>query len=378
MLRVLAPLALVFALSVALLPLAAGDHHGGNLVRGAAKDAIPAVTEPTFDTDEVYVTDDDLVIGVALNGDARAYPVKVLTRHEIVNDVVGGEPVAVTYCPLCGTGIVFDRTVDGDTLVFKVSGLLWNSDLVMYDTATESYWSQVEGLAIDGPFHGAVLDVVNARTITWRGWTDIHPDTKLLDRPFPPCPPGEDCPSGGINYDYDPYGANGYYDDPSIWFPVEHEDGQGRLHPKAMVAGVRLGGEARAYAFSLLERDRVINDVLGGVPLVVTFHDGSAQVFESGGAEFSYVSGRTMQEAEGTTYDLVTGEGASGALAPVDAIPSFWFAWFAFNPDTSLFLVPSTPSEVGGDGSLLWLVPVGLLIATGAGIVLYRWWASRR
>lgn len=373
MIRLAAALA-AFALAVSLLPAAAGDHAGSALVRAAEKDAIRAVTEPTFDTDDPYVKDDDLVIGLSIAGDARAYPVKVLTYHEIVDDVVGSVPVAVTYCPLCGTGLVFDRTADGDTLTFKVSGLLWNSDLVMYDTATESYWSQILGEAIEGPLHGTVLDAVDALTISLRGWRDLHPETKLLDRPVPACPPGVDCRGipEYIDYDYDPYRIYGA--DPNVWYPVENEDGRAQLHPKAMVVGVRLGEQARAYAFSTLETVGVVNDAVGGTRIVVTFAEESAQVFARGPTTYTEVAGGGMEDEEGNAYDLVTGRGPAGRLDPVESLTAMWFAWFTFNPDTSLYGAARGPEgdDMGTVGAVLSLAAVA---SFGGAAIL---WIRRR
>jgi len=149
---------------------------------GPPKDGIPAIDDPAFAlaSESGDIGPDEPVIMLEIDGDARAYPFRVLIWHEIVNDVVGGLPIAVTYCPLCNSAIVFDRRLDGETLDFGVSGKLRHSDMLMYDRQTESWWQQFIGEAVVGAKTGAKLKVLPARTVPLRVFQAAHPDGKLL------------------------------------------------------------------------------------------------------------------------------------------------------------------------------------------------------
>jgi hypothetical protein len=149
---------------------------------GPPKDGIPPIDDPKFISvaDEADLSDRDPVIGLNINGDARAYPLRVMTWHEIVNDKVGGTPVTVTYCPLCNAAIVFDARVNGEALSFGTTGKLRNSDLIMYDRKTESWWQQFIGEGIAGAYTGQKLKLVPARLESWKEFRDRHPDGKVL------------------------------------------------------------------------------------------------------------------------------------------------------------------------------------------------------
>ncbi len=149
---------------------------------GPPKDGIPSIDEPQFQpvADETEVKPNEPVIGLEINGDARAYPLRILIWHEIVNDTVGGEPVAVTYCPLCNSAVVFERVVKGETTTFGTTGKLRNSDLVMYDRLTESWWQQFTGEAIVGEMTGTQLDIVPARLESLAQFRERHPDGRIL------------------------------------------------------------------------------------------------------------------------------------------------------------------------------------------------------
>jgi hypothetical protein len=149
---------------------------------GPPKDGIPSIDAPQFQpvADETDVKPNEPVIGLSINGDARAYPLRILIWHEIVNDTVGGEPVAVTYCPLCNSAVVFERVVKGETTTFGTTGKLRNSDLVMYDRLTESWWQQFTGKAIVGEMTGTQLDIVPARLESLGQFRERHPDGQML------------------------------------------------------------------------------------------------------------------------------------------------------------------------------------------------------
>lgn len=149
---------------------------------GPPKDGIPSIDEPQFQpvADETEVKPNEPVIGLEINGDARAYPLRILIWHEIVNDTVGGEPVAVTYCPLCNSAVVFERVVKGETTTFGTTGKLRNSDLVMYDRLTESWWQQFTGKAIVGEMTGTQLEILPARLESLAQFRERHPDGRIL------------------------------------------------------------------------------------------------------------------------------------------------------------------------------------------------------
>ena len=187
---------------------------------GPPKDGIPSIDTPEFTeaSQEYHVSDSDTVLGLEINGDVRAYPLSILVWHEIVNDNVGGVPVAVTYCPLCFTNQVFERVIDGQEVEFGTSGKLYNSNLVMYDRLTNSYWSQALGKAIVGELAGYELSTIPFDVIKWGDWKSLHPDSVVLT-----------TNTGHIRaYGVDPYGN--YYTETRILFPVENTDN--RMHPK--------------------------------------------------------------------------------------------------------------------------------------------------
>ncbi len=186
--------------STSLANVVSGEPRDVSIYTLLPKDAIRSIDDPEFITaDEALsdMADQEFVIGVSIDGDTRAYPITVLSRHEIVNDVVGGQPIAVTFCPLCFTGIVYDRRVEGRELEFGVSGKLVMNDLVMFDRQTDSLWQQILGEGIDGHFKGTRLTPVSATQTTWDQWRTVHPDTLVLDK--------------GGGYGSDSY--DGYYSD---------------------------------------------------------------------------------------------------------------------------------------------------------------------
>ncbi|MBL8323511.1 MAG: DUF3179 domain-containing protein [Rubrivivax sp.] len=279
-----------FDLRDALVPVQAIERGG------PPRDGIPAIDRPKFvPAARAALKDPDRVLGVALNGVARAYPVRILNWHEIVNDRFGAQAVAVTYCPLCGTGMAFDARIGAREASFGVSGLLYNSDVLLYDRATESLWSQVMAKAVTGPLKGAVLVPLPLAHTSWAAWRARHPGTEVLST------------DTGFERDYerDPY--DGYEKIQRLMFDVQHRDA--RLPLKEWVLGLRVGGEAKAYPFSLLER-RVdakgrLADRIGGQRVEVRFD-------------------RTHRSAE--AFD------AEGR--PLPGVMAYWFAWVAFHPQT--------------------------------------------
>jgi len=247
------------------------------------------------------------VILVELDGEARIYPIQVLIWHEIVNDTVGETPVAVTFCPLCSTALVFERILDGRLLDFGTTGNLRNSDLVMFDRQTETWRQQFGGEAIVGELTGSELTQVPTRLIAWDEAREAQPDAAVLSRD-----------TGFAR----PYGQNPYvgYDDIDRppFFPVANEDD--RLNPKERVVFIENGGEAIAVPLSALEEVGQIDAPVGGRDLVVAFEGGVRSALDSDSIAASRdVGSATVREA--ATQDLVAFD-----------IP-FWFAVGAFAPD---------------------------------------------
>ncbi len=305
---------------------------------GPPKDGIPSIDNPVFAevADSAFMSDSDTVIGLEINGQARAYPLFILVWHEIVNDEVGGTPVSVTYCPLCYTNQVFERIIDGQTVEFGTSGKLYNSNLLMYDRLTESYWSQAVGLAVKGPLSGRVLETVPFDVITWGDWKGLHPDTLVLTTDT----------GHSRAYNVDPYGS--YYTDRRVMFPIDNRDD--RLHPKEIILGFSMGNTSKAYPQSVVESEALINDAIGDTPvLIASLFPENARAFERtvGGQvlDFEYEDGRITDTGSGSVWNYdglaVSGTLRGEQLERLSIEPGFWFEWFAFHPQTLIY----------GDGS---------------------------
>ena len=264
---------------------------------GPPKDGIPSIDSPKFiKASNVDLGAQDRILGVYENGIAKAYPIKILNYHEIVNDEFNGDPVVITYCPLCGSGIAFDAEIEGEAYTFGVSGLLYNSDVLLYDRETESLWSQLKYQAVSGPLKGKQLEMLNTANTTWAAWKQQHSNTLVLS---------EDT-GYKRNYSLDPYPD--YQKTSAVFFPVANESQE--FHPKEMVIGIEVNGVTKAYPFSELEKTgkSVINDVVNGQQLKINYSakNKSASIFDAQGN-------------------------------PLPAVTNFWFAWFAFNPETEIF-----------------------------------------
>lgn len=265
---------------------------------GPGKDGIPSIDTPSLVTAseaDGFLDDADPGIGLTVEGESRFYPYRILVWHEIVNDTIKGSPVLITYCPLCATGIVFKREVDGKEEEFGVSGRLWQSNLLMYNRATnaddESLWSQVLGEAVVGVHTGRRLTIIPSDITRWSEWLKAHPNTKVLSQK-----------TGSIrDYGRDPYGD--YYTSESVSFGASFRDT--RLHPKALVHGIEINGLYKAYSDEIIKTAGELEDSFAGrtVRIMRT---------ESGGVRFE----------------------ADGSVLP--SVPGFWFSWLAVHPDTEL------------------------------------------
>jgi len=301
---------------------------------GPPKDGIPSIDNPVF-TDiqgSQFMSDSDIVIGLEINGETKAYPLFILVWHEIVNDRVGGIPVSVTYCPLCYTNQVFERIINDQEVEFGTSGKLYNSNLLMYDRLTESYWSQALGLAVKGELSGYRLNLIPFDVITWGDWKKLHPDTFVLT-----------TDTGHIrSYATDPYGN--YYTEPRIMFPVEHSDD--RLYPKEIIIGLNQDKTFKAYKQNDVESQIVINDSIGSIPvMLVSLYSENSRVFErtidDKVLDFEFIDGKIvdLQTNSEWNYDglAISGEYDGKQLDRLPIEPGFWFEWVAFHPQTLLY-----------------------------------------
>ncbi len=319
---------------------------------GPPRDGIPPIDAPKFESVEranSWLKPREPVIHLEVGGEARAYPLQILIWHEIVNDVVGDVPVAVTFCPLCNTAIAFDRRLHGRTLDFGTTGNLRNSDLVMWDRQTESWWQQVTGEAIVGELTGKQLTMLPATIVSWQAFKQQFPQGRVLSRET----------GHRRSYGANPYAGYDKADEPPFLFEGKLD---GRLPPKERVVTVDVAGEDAAYPFSLLAKERVITDRVGGQPIVVFFDPGTASALDASsiaasrdvGATAVYrpqIDGRRLTfswrndgfvDAETGSRWTILGRAESGPLVGKELQPvvhgnHFWFAWAAFKPDTRIY-----------------------------------------
>lgn len=266
---------------------------------GPGRDGIPALDSPKFlaGADRAaQIKPDDRIMGLSYNGVAKAYPIKILEQHEIVNDQFEGTALTITFCPLCGTGMVFFAEVNGHVLDFGVSGLIYNSDMLLYDRSTMSLWSQVMKTAVTGPMKGAQLTQVPAQYTTWNSWLKQHPDSLLLSR------------DTGFKRDYDADPYHDYKRLPAIAYSTSNQDS--RLTGKAWVVGITVGEAALALPF--IELDQLKS------PLQVTVGDTELDIQWDSAAS-------TARAFEGNGREVPT-------------TSAYWFAWVAFHPDTALYV----------------------------------------
>ncbi|MEE9214330.1 MAG: DUF3179 domain-containing protein [Thermodesulfobacteriota bacterium] len=279
-----------FDISKSLIPK--GDIKSG----GPPRDGIPAIKNPKFvqSNKAGWLDDNDFVVGVDINGKQKAYPIRILVWHEAVDDTLGDIPVLVTYCPLCGSALVFNRMIDGDVLTFGISGLLYQSDVLLYDHQNESLWSQLEMKAVTGKKLGAEFELIPSTFSTWKEWRKNYPNTLVLSK----------VTGYSRNYNMDPY--SDYEKSRSLIFPVKNTSN--RFHPKEKVLVVIVDDEAKAYPFSELTKAKTpLKDNIKGKEILIKFKDG----------KFINVTDKEKNT--------------------VNSFVSYWFAWYTFSPDTAVF-----------------------------------------
>jgi len=261
-----------------------------------ARDCIPSIDEPRYvdaEAAEVWLESDDLVLAMVHDGIARAWPIHILDRHEIVNDTIAGDPVAITWCPLCGSGVAFDRRLDGEVVEFGVSGVLHDSDLVMYDRKSDTLWQQITGEGIMGPKTGEQLTTVPVSIVEWGRWVESHPATEVLSR------------ETGFDIDYSgnrPYAA--YEASDRLAFPASNRDLS--IHPKKVVYGFEFDDESLA----------VFDDTL-----------------DEHGGEIETRVGEQEVTINRNSDGQVVAVLADGSRRIGTRL--FWFAWYNFHPHTA-------------------------------------------
>ena len=316
------------------------------------RDGIEALDDPKFIAPheaEVWLGDQEPVIAFELNGESKAYPLQILTWHEIANDVVGGVPVAVTFCPLCNSAIVIERTLNGVVYDFGVSGNLRNSDLIMYDRQTHTWWQQFTAEAIVGELVGNKLKVLPASIVSFADFRLANPEGLVLSR------------QTGFRraYGSNPYAGYDRADNPPFLFDGESD---GRLLPKDRVVAVTIGDEDAAFPYSILEDERVVNYTVADQDVVVFFKFGTASALDqisianskdvgSTGVfdpvvngkklTFSFDGDHIVDDETGSVWDqlgnAVKGPMAGTKLSRIVHADHFWFAWAAFKPDTKIY-----------------------------------------
>ena len=305
---------------------------------GVRVDEIPTLINPDTISagEEQYLGDGELVFGAAVNGEYRAYPLRIMDWHELLNDEIGGEPVALSYCTLCRSGVMFRaRAPDGGHIIFGTSGLLYRSNKLMFDRETESLWSNLTGEPVIGrlaedPFQ---LEVLPLTLTTWGEWRWRHPTTTVLDlEPLAFYYP----------FDYQPGAADEARS--GVSFPVWKKDN--RLERNEEVYVLRVDGHAKAFVAQAALAAGVVNDAVGSLPvvLVADSRSGSIRVYERGERSFRWnEEDRLVDDRErvwSLTEEALTLTKGGGSVEPLNRLPghvAFWFGWYGFYPDTEVW-----------------------------------------
>lgn len=266
---------------------------------GPPRDGIPSIDSPHFISADqnTFFGPEDRILGIVFNQQARAYPIKILNWHEIVNDHVGDQSFVVTYCPLCGSGVAFSSMVNGQPLVFGVSGLLYNSDVLLYDRKTDSLWSQIMKKAVSGLMAGIKLKQLPMSHTTWGDWKRQHPSTLILSTQT----------GFSRNYSQNPY--HGYEKSRQLYFDV-NQTSPNTYHPKEQILGVEIGNTFKAYPFVELNKIKtsIIKDEIENQKITILWNK-------------SHQSGKVLN-SKGTE---------------IPTIQLFWFAWYTFHPKTLIY-----------------------------------------
>ena len=323
---------------------------------GVAVDGIPALDNAAMIAAEEadYLEPEEPVFGISINGDQRAYPLRILDWHEMANDVVGGVPVSLAYCTLCGAGVAYDgRASDGETYTFGSSGFLFRSNKLMYDRQTRTLWNQLTGEPVLGELvgSGVKLDLLPLVVTTWQDWQAQHPDTVVLDL------------DTGYQRPYTPGAAYGdYFAYKDTMFPVWQRSDL--LDTKARVYTLQIDGIPKAYPVKILAEEQVVNDTLAGTPVVLVASRGDITVdgnnqrvgpvsYNAGGEVRAYDRGGetfspgpdadTVIDSKGRNWKVSEEalRGPDGESAPrINGHLAYWFGWYSFFPQTLLYGAP--------------------------------------
>jgi hypothetical protein len=318
--------------------------EGGHLVSGGVPPGgISALNSPPRMPGSQMTFQDleqsDRVVGVFINGQAMAYPIKVMDWHEVANDVVGGQRILLSYCPLTATSIAFDPRISAGDAIFGVSGLLCDNNLVMFDRVTQSLWPQMGFESIRGDLLGESLEQIPVLETTWNTWLGLHPDTEVLDI-------SSQEVASNLNYAIYPYGT--YFTSTRVSFPLRNVDA--RMHPKLRVHGIKVNGETRVYPITEFSGLEAHNETLGGEAIVV-FGNPAADYAMS---FYRTVAGQTrtfemtqsfpprIRDLEtGTVWDIhgtaISGPDTGQQLTPTRSFTGFWFAWSSFEPGLEIW-----------------------------------------
>ncbi len=268
------------------------DYPLKDIMQGcSAVDCIPSIDSPVFmsASDVKFINDNDLIMAVTIGQETRIYPTVTLQRHEIVNDQIGTIPFAVTYCPLCGTGVVFNRKINDTVVTFGVSGVLHGSDLVMYDRKNKNLWQQITGKSFAGPDRGYQLESLPVVMTDWKTWLKQHPDSMVL--------------ANSKNEVSDHYSK--YRSSDKVMFGGVTDP---RLSPKKVVYGITIEKQAIAIDFVLIKSKKQQQLKTAVADLMIDYKEDGSIVISNKDSKEIYESHR-----------------------------SYWFAWFTFNPNTLLF-----------------------------------------
>lgn len=299
---------------------------------GVRKDGIPSLDNPDLvvASDAEYLRDDDLVFGVAINNDVRAYPLRIMGWHEMFNERIGGVPVALAYCTLCGSGILFETEIEGreKPLIFGSSGFLYRSNKLMFDRETHSLWNQFTGLPVVGPLVGSGIALKQRPVVitSWKEWKSTHPDTWVLSLDT-----GHQRDYGsGVVY-------SNYFSSPDLMFPAQVD--QSKHRQKDYVFAVRQFGAARAWPLSAFANTPVINDAIAGTNLVLVGdpQTRSVRAYERGAMMFDG-SGNDLKSGNGTVWKMTEDalQAPDGSTLPrVAGHIAYWFAWNNYLGDTA-------------------------------------------
>lgn len=326
---------LVYPVNETLLDELADNRISG----GPPPDGIPPIEKPVYvavEEAEEFLVDSDIVFGLVYNDELLAFPQKILVWHEIVNGIVGGERISITYCPLTGSSIAFKGKIEAGNTTFGTSGTLINSNLVMYDRETSSYWPQIFSQAVSGNQKGVRLERIHMVWTTWSQWKQLYPESLVLslDTGF------------ARNYNLDPYGSyqenDSYYQQGLPVFPVMHEDD--RLSPKEVVIGVDVYTAQYAVSKQYMRDNKVVNLDVGNES-VVLFYDSRldtvrafSPLLNNQTFTFAYSNGNIIDVETSSVWSPV-GFSQHGWLSSIESFDVMWFAWVAFYPNTGLLCV---------------------------------------